>query len=192
MNKMSVLKEQVSELMANQKHMLEAIKNLNERIEDIVEKEKKKDNWVETRLEIDKIKYSDDIRELVKTKDKNAKAIKHIEEKIDMIDEELKRSKNVVEESANKDTDKPEVVHDVVKSVNCNLCAETFRRNIDLEIHIKNNHEEHQAYQCDHCEKRFALKWRLKKHTRLHTAKNVKTCYYFNNNKKCPFLRIWV
>ena len=31
------------------------------------------------------------------------------------------------------------------------------------------------------------LKWRLRKHMRLHTLKNVKPCYYFNNNMKCPF-----
>ena len=29
--------------------------------------------------------------------------------------------------------------------------------------------------------------WRLKKHMRLHTEKNILHCHYFNNNKSCPF-----
>ena len=190
---MSALKEQVGELMVNQKHMLEAIKYLNERIEDIIEKAKNKDNQVEKIIEshgkIDEIivKNADDIRVLKKTKEKNAIAIKHIEEKIDIIDEELKRNEIIVKEKANKNEDKPEVVQEVVKSIKCNLCAETFIRFVDLEIHIKNYYEKHKAYQCDQCEKRFTLKWRLRKHMRLHTAKNVKPCYYFKNNKNCPF-----
>ena len=144
-------------------------------MEDIIE-----DNQVENILEsqgmIDGliVKNSDDIRILKKTKEQNSLAIKHIEEKIDMIDKELKRTKNIVEEKANKDRNKSEVVHEGVKSVKSNLCEETYSRIIDLEIHIKNCHEEHQAYQFDHFEKRFALKWRLIKHMRLHTVKNVK------------------
>ena len=190
---MSALEEQVSELMVNQKHMLEAISYLNERIEDIIEKVKNKENQVVNVLEsqgmIDEIivKNSDDIRLLKKTKENNAVAIKGIEEKIDMIDEELKRTKIKVEAKANEDKTKPEVVQEYVKSINCNLCAETFDRIIDLENHIKNSHVEQKTYQCDQCEKRFTLKWRLRKHMRLHTLKNVKPCYYFNNNMKCPF-----
>ena len=42
-------------------------------------------------------------------------------------------------------------------------------------------------FQCDKCEKRFALKWRLTKHMTLHTEKNVKHCHYFNNGEKCRF-----
>ena len=152
---MSALNEQVSELMVNQKHMLEAIKYLNERMEDIIEKAKEaKDNQIENILEsqgmIDGIivKNSDDIRILKKTKEQNSLAIKHIEEKIDMIDKELKRTKNIVEEKANKDRNKSEVVQEGVMSVKCNLCTETYSRIIDLEIHIKNCHMEHQAYQC--------------------------------------------
>ena len=136
---MSALNEQVSELMVNQKHMLEAIKYLNERMEDIIENAKEaKDNQIENILEsqgmIDGIivKNSDDIRILKKTKEQNSLAIKHIEEKIDMIDKELKRTKNVVEEKANKDRNKSEVVQEGVKSVKCNLCAETYSRIIDL------------------------------------------------------------
>ena len=35
---MTAMKDQVSELMVNQKHMLEALKYFNERIDDIIEK----------------------------------------------------------------------------------------------------------------------------------------------------------
>ena len=83
---MSALNEQVSELMVNQKHMLEAIKYLNEQMEDIIEKAKEaKDNQIENIFEsqgmIDGIivKNSDDIRILKKTK----------EQKIEIIDKEL-------------------------------------------------------------------------------------------------------
>ena len=189
---MSALKKQVSELMVNQKHMLEAIKYLDERMKDIIEKAKFKENQVETAIESQSmneiiVKNSDDIRVLKTAKEHNALAIKHIEEKIDNIDKEFKRTKNIVEEKASSNRKKLESVQKDVKSVKCSLCGEIYNRMIDLEKHIKNCHEEHQAYQCDHCDKRFALKWRLGKHMRLHTMKNVKPCHYFSNNKKCPF-----
>ena len=168
-------------------------KFLNEKMEDIIEKAKVKDNQVENVLEnqgmMDEIvvKNTDDIRVIKKEKEKNSLAIKHIEKRIDMIDEEIKMTKKTVVERANKVRDKTDVVEEVFKSVKCNVCVETYSRMIDLEIHIKNCHKEHQGYQCDHCEKRFSLKWRLRKHTRVHTRKNVLPCYYFNDNQKCPF-----
>ena len=99
----------------------------------------------------------------------------------------MKKTTNKVEEEAHTDRNKPEGIQKVFKPVKCNLCTETYSRIIDLEIHIKNCHEEHQAYQCDYCEKTFTLRWRLRKHMRIHTVKNVKPCHYFNRNEKCPF-----
>ena len=66
-----------------------------------------------------------------------------------------------------------------------NMCGQTFNIFVDLEIHIK-SHEQHQMFQCDQCEKHFALLWRLQKHMKLHTEKVRKYCHYFNNSDKCP------
>lgn len=71
--------------------------------------------------------------------------------------------------------------------MDCKICGINFKRNIDLENHIRLSHEEYPVLQCDECDKSFLLMWRLKKHTRLHTEKNVLHCHYFNNNKNCPF-----
>ena len=68
--------------------------------------------------------------------------------------------------------------------------VESFNRFVDLEQHIKTCHEKHTVFQCDTCEKGFALKWRLKKHMRLHEESNIKTCHYFNNDKNCPYEEI--
>ena len=48
-------------------------------------------------------------------------------------------------------------------------------------------HEKHSTLKCDQFDKEFVLRWRLKKHMRLHTESNVKHCHYFNNDKDCPF-----
>ena len=68
---MSALKEQVSELMVNQKHMLEAIIYLNEQIEDIVERVEAKDNQV-VNIRESQVKNSDNIKMLKKRKEQNS------------------------------------------------------------------------------------------------------------------------
>ena len=69
----------------------------------------------------------------------------------------------------------------------CEICSETFTKNSDLEIHIKNLHTEKESYRCEECGKTFALKWRLKKHSSIHSSSDIKGCHYFNNGKTCPF-----
>ena len=69
----------------------------------------------------------------------------------------------------------------------CKLCDHSFKRFVDLETHIMTNHSKYQNFQCNKCEKRFVLKWRLRKHMVIHSQVNVKNCHYFNNGKKCPF-----
>ena len=73
------------------------------------------------------------------------------------------------------------------KEIKCMKCAETFTKNSDLEIHIQNLHKEKEGYNCEECGKMFVLKWRLKKHSSLHTSSDIKGCHYFNNEKTCPF-----
>ena len=88
--KMEAMKNDISELMTNQKHMLEAIKYLHEQIEDIFKKAKNDktdevDNIIESQAMIDKliIKNCDDILLIKKTKEENDVAIKHLERQIE-------------------------------------------------------------------------------------------------------------
>ena len=185
------MEKKVNELMENQTHVLEAIKYLNERIEDIIDK-KKKDNCndvkdiLDSQAMIDNIivKNSDDILIIKKTKEENTVAIKRLETKIDKLDKEIEMTNKKILDAE----DMPKNSYE--KTVNlmaCIVCQISFDRHVDLENHIKSSHEKRPVYQCDKCEKSFVLRWRLKKHMNLHTKKNISPCHYFSNNKNCPF-----
>ena len=73
------------------------------------------------------------------------------------------------------------------RRIKCKFCDEMFDKNCDLELHIKRNHESTEQFECNQCEKRFVLKWRLSKHQEIHASPSVKKCHYFNNKKVCPF-----
>ena len=73
------------------------------------------------------------------------------------------------------------------QKLKCSLCDLVFKKRSDLETHIKSKHESTENFECEHCNKKFVLKWRLNKHLRLHTQQNNIRCHYFNNNKPCPF-----
>ena len=90
---MKNLKDQVSELQENEKHMLEAIKHLNERLIEIENKEYDVKNIVESQSLIDEIiaKNSDDILFIKKTKEENTISIKALEAKIDTTDREIEQ-----------------------------------------------------------------------------------------------------
>ena len=104
------------------------------------------------------------------------------------MDKELELAKQNIE--IKRDRDKERLKDNPANSIDCKLCEETFDRFVDLESHMKSSHEKHQTFQCDKSEKGFVIKWRLKKHMRLHIETDVKTCHYFNNEKK--ILRCWV
>ena len=74
--------------------------------------------------------------------------------------------------------------------IKCNDCTEIFVKNSDLEVHLEEQHVRSMEYKCDKCDKKFALKWRLKKHLEVHSKENTKFCHYFNNEKYCPYERI--
>ena len=100
---MSALDVQVRELMKNQKHILEAIKYLDDRIKDIIDKSepdkrKEVENILENQAMIDQIivQNSDAILALQKAKDKNVAAIKQIDAKIDNIDYEIVVTKKII------------------------------------------------------------------------------------------------
>ena len=93
---MKTLNEQVKELTENQKHILEAIKYLNERLEsnlDKVNDEQIKDvkSILESQAMIDQlvVKNSDDIIAIRKRKDENQLAIKTLEAKIEFMEKEI-------------------------------------------------------------------------------------------------------
>ena len=105
-----------------------------------------------------------------------------MERQIDKVDKEI-------EKAIKKKTDIPKnrFNSDNTLDIKCKLCEESFDTFVDLENHIEVCHEKHNVFQCDKCEKGFVLKWRLKKHMRLHAETNIKPCHYFNNDRNCPF-----
>ena len=184
------MKNDIAELMMNQKHILEAIKYLNERIEYKAKNENTNEvnDILESQAMIDQIivKNSDDILIIRKTKEENTLAIQQLESKIDKIEEEIVTTKRTIREKMDKESErlKPD---NSLNSLTCKLCDETFDKYVDLENHIKSCHEKHSVFECEQCKKGFVVKWRLKKHMRLHADINIKTCHYFNNSKNCPY-----
>ena len=83
------MKNDIAELMMNQKHILEAIKYLNERIEYKAKNENTNEvnDILESQAMIDKIivKNSDDILIIRKTKEESTLAIQQLQSKIDNI-----------------------------------------------------------------------------------------------------------
>ena len=69
----------------------------------------------------------------------------------------------------------------------CDSCSKRFKKISDLEEHIKMKHEEYKTYKCEVCSKTFVTNWRLKKHAKMHLKDNLKKCYYYKNNRYCPF-----
>ena len=96
-DKMNEHHEKVEELFQNQKYILEAVANLNERLAKI---EEKIDNQnvdevkeiLNSQAIIDKIivKNSDDILQIQKVKEENADILKGLKERIDILDDEAK------------------------------------------------------------------------------------------------------
>lgn len=76
------------------------------------------------------------------------------------------------------------------KTIACKSCEEIFHKNSDLEVHIEAEHKQMETYDCDRCDKKFVLIWRLRKHKESHTNMNMKKCHYFNNKKVCPYEKI--
>ena len=122
-------------------------------------------------------------------KEENNIAIRQLERQIDKVDKEIEMTKKAVQSKTDIiqrgfQSNKPD------SSMDCKLCEKSFNKFVDLEIHIKMFHEKHSILKCDQCDKGFVLRWRLKKHMRLHTESNIKHCHYFNNDKDCPYEEI--
>ena len=69
------------------------------------------------------------------------------------------------------------------QQINCQYCDKVFKKNCDLEVHIKSQHETVKDYKCDLCDKSFVLRWRMLKHQESHRDHKRKKCHYFNNIK---------
>ena len=74
------------------------------------------------------------------------------------------------------------------QKLKCRSCGKKFEKMSDLETHINSSHQStEKRFECELCDKKFVLKWRLNKHQRIHTKQNNRKCHYFNNDKPCPF-----
>ena len=187
---MDALKMKVKELVVNQDHMLNAIKFLSEKLEEVTEKVNNDKSDVRELLEsqamIDAlvVKTSDDILSIKKAKEENLAAIKKLDTKIDQMKKEIE---TVVKNKNERDITRDRSRKPPSSTLNCNLCERTFQKNCDLETHIKDNHEKYDEFSCDQCDKIFVTEWRLQKHTKIHSDKKQRNCHYFNNGKHCPF-----
>ena len=108
---------------------------------------------------------------LGKRLDESEKKVKILEEKFvnnrdvveDCIETEVKC--NVCEfKCESKQILKKHINENHSSAIKCKLCAKKFPRNSDLEAHLEEYHERKGQYKCEHCDKTFILKWRLKKH----------------------------
>ena len=67
------------------------------------------------------------------------------------------------------------------------MCIKRFKHFTDLELHIKKEHSNNEEHKCNQCEKSFVTRWRLRKHTRIHSEQYTKSCKYFIRSRSCPF-----
>ena len=84
-------------------------------------------------------------------------------------------------------SESPEKSEKLVKTKKCMTCESTFKTSSELEIHVRDHHEDHPKTVCHICGKTFVSEWRLTKHQRIHEDKFTKTCKYFKNRVHCPF-----
>ena len=181
---MELLKQKVKELIVNQDHILKAVKYLHETIENISENRNSDKGNVEDMLE-------------------NDTTLKMLNTRIDILNSEVETLKSTIkdkpiikDEPAVKDKpvdkgkivvkDKVQAAENTERIIQYNSYGKTFGRFSDLESRVKTFHENHPEFKCEVCEKTFVLKWRLRKHMKIHNG-HVQPCHYYNNNKTCPF-----
>ena len=126
--------EILEELLTNQDIILEAVKNLNERIEVIenkVDDDKLSDlkDIIETQAVIDEVvvKSSDDIALMQKVKNENSRAIRMLESKIETLDKEIqKKLKELPQNEEKIDKEEPtknEEIKKICKFYNKGYCS---------------------------------------------------------------------
>ena len=190
---MDIIKKHIDELRYNQNHILTAIKYLDEKVKEAIDKAHDKESEdikkiIESQSMMDKIivKNSDDILTMKRAKEDNAHAIKDLDTKIDMINNEIESRKiKLADKAIKKVGPKSHKGSDAL--IKCELCDKGFGRFVDLETHVKATHENREEFPCDQCDKSFVVEWRLKKHLTMHAKHFIQNCHYFNNGKMCPF-----
>ena len=140
------------------------------------------ENWV--------LKQNDSIHQLgdkLSTMDTNgaivqeSNQVKELKVKVSDIETDLKHVKNSYKtENMHGVKENP-----VPKPRNCKECKKEFKRNCDLELHMK-DHNTEKEFNCDVCGKGFFLEWRLRKHREVHQG-NIRICHFYKNSKPCPF-----
>ena len=139
------------------------------------------ENW--TQKQAEELKH---LREQLEGKDSEKVALENLEVKVKAATTEIDSLKQQVKE-VNTDLDNQSGDKKAI-TLSCEHCDVKFNKAIDLETHM----EEHglvKKHSCDLCEKKFHLKWRLKKHEQNHTKDSrAGYCHYYNNQKECPFV----
>ena len=87
-----------------------------------------------------------------------------------------------------KDTLKRHILDHHGYEYKCQYCDQRYGNSYDLELHLISDHKKEKSFECNICEAKFIVEWRLKKHITTHQNTNqLRTCHYFNNGKVCPY-----
>ena len=196
---MKTLKEQVNDLNENQNHILEAVKNLNQRLEYFeenckVDKINDLQDIIEGQENIDEIivKNSDDIICIKKKKEENAASIQILEDKICTIDNDiatmttklqnqLERITVEVKENDSKVNDKKEL------KIKCKFFNSGFCRRkencpfVHKTLDVCNVHENGIKCENRNCENRHP---KLCRYYRRGSCFRNESCYFLHTNQK--------
>ena len=156
-------------------------------------------------------KIVENLEEKVKHLEEEVKNMKKLEEKLKHLEENIKifkshsnkeseslGSKRVQESVKCRKCDcnfkTTKLLRDHMKSnhmsvIKCNACDITFDAHWKLEKHLSKEHNKEKTFDCEVCDQSFYTNWRLKKHTQSHDEHDIKYCHYFNNSKKCPYMK---
>ena len=175
----------------------DAMEELDAKMKALEEENKTNKNRIES-LETWNCKQTEEIQKLanqIETLDKNGVIVKennefnHLKKKITNLEIEmlglkpLNRYKSQQDENGTRLTSENPLKK---ARKTCDLCENTFVKNCDLELHMKEVHEIDKNYKCDECDKDFFLEWRRNKHMKIHTD-DAKYCHFYNNRKQCPY-----
>ena len=64
------------------------------------------------------------------------------------------------------------------KTYRCKNCDEVFMKRCQLEQHILYSHSNKKMFECNICEKSFAMEWRLAKHREMHQKKMLENAIF--------------
>ena len=210
------LEEKYTELLRAFKSLNTKVNNNYERNGDKFIKLEKGAELLEKRIEEVKKLSDTSIKELEQEKAKVDKDLESVEEKLNNINHEIsnltERQKDTLKNTNTTMVSKPKVKHlykcakchkhfetsrllrihmscDHEICHKCSHCDLSFKTSSELEMHLSDEHE-NTKFSCDKCDTKFIMKWRLKKHQRIHDDFKTRNCHFFNSDKFCPFSKI--